>query len=738
MKATFIDCYVQQDSIVLWLKDGKKNIRVVDRFVPNLYIGGTNLKDLRRRLLKRKIKSFFEKKKSFLNGREIFVLKVPIFRLSRYRYVCRLIEKIENYAVELYNADMKIEELYMFEKDLFPTAEIEYEEENGRLKNIKNIDDVGQVKYKIPEFRFASLKVKTKESLSKRFDSDIVSINYNGKEFSGENMLLGFKRAFLEHDPDVIWSENGNLEIPYLKEAFQKRGIEFNFNRFDEDDIKREKGESYFTYSQIVYRTASIFLKGRLHFDTKSFFADDTGFYGIIDGARVCRQRIQRVEMRSAGAAVTNLLLYEAYRRNFLLPYKVGMYERFKTLGDLYEADRGSIIFEPRVGFHTDVAELDFVSLYPQIMWKRNLSPETLYCKCCVENKVPGLNYNYCKKKRGVVSIVAENLVNRRVALKELGTPEAKERADYLKWLLVTMFGYQAFKNRKIGIIESHESIQAYARETIMKSVRIAESLGWEVVHGIVDSIYVKKKGYSEKDVELLKEEIERATGYKVALEGNYNWIVFLPSVVNVAQPVSNSFYGIFENGDVKCRGIEVRRKDVPMIVKNMQSEMIEALADSKNEEEFREKFRRVFKILKNYIESLDHITAEELTIIRRISKLDYKNEIAQKVIVDQMTDEGWDMQPGQKITYIIRDVKNKNPKKRYILPEDFKGKFDRGKYIDLMVRATFNILQPFDVGIEELVERLKGSRQLKLEKFIVKGIPIKKSLISSMGIFEE
>jgi hypothetical protein len=63
-----------------------------------------------------------------------------------------------------------------------------------------------------------------------------------------------------------------------------------------------------------------------------SFFAEDAGYYGILDGARACRIRIQRAEMRSAGACVTNLLMYTAHKNNFLLPYKTGIFERFKTL----------------------------------------------------------------------------------------------------------------------------------------------------------------------------------------------------------------------------------------------------------------------------------------------------------------------------------------------------------------------------------------------------------------------
>ncbi len=720
MRTTFIDCYVKNDSIILWLKKGKRNFKLHDSFTPEIYIKSQNLPEIREKLFINGIHSYYKRKKTFFKGRTIKVLCIPVKKLSAYRDLVKYIEFLTEYKAEIYNADMKLEELYMFQKNLFPTCNVSYREKNGKILSIISDDDSNSVIYDIPDFAIANLEIETQDSLFKTLETNLISVKYNGKHFKGEakKVLLSLKKEFESQDPDIIWTEHGNLVLPYLKNKFSECGIKFNFNRFEEDDFEFKEGESYWAYTNIIYRTASIFLKGRLHFDTKSFFADDTGFHGIIDGARVCRQRIQRTEMRSAGAAVTNLLLYESFRRNYLLPYKVGMFERFKTLSQLYEADRGSIIFEPQVGFHTHVVELDFVSLYPQIMWKKNLSPETLFCSCCKENLVPDLHYNFCKKKEGVVPKVARDLITRRLELKKQGTPGAKEKASYLKWLLVTMFGYQAFKNRKIGIIEAHESIQAYARDIIMQTVRISESLGWEVVHGIIDSVYVKKKDYSDEDVQILIKKVCDETGFKIAHEGNYRWIVFLPSIVNPYQPISNHFYGVFQNDEIKCRGIEARRKDSPRILSQMQLQMLKVLAQAKNLEEFTNLFPELFQILKFHIKNLKNVSPDDLVISRRLSKTDYVNYIPQRVIIEQMAKLGWAMRPGQRIEYIITDVKNKNPHKRYAYLEDYKGKFDKTKYAHLLTRSLFNILQPFNISQELIEHKLGKPLQTKLQEF--------------------
>ena len=67
---------------------------------------------------------------------------------------------------------------------------------------------------------------------------------------------------------------------------------------------------------------------------------------------------------------------------------------------------------------YDNVAEFDFVSLYPNIMLKKNISSDTINCDCCKpepepepesdsENQVPELKhlYHLCKKRTGIVPL---------------------------------------------------------------------------------------------------------------------------------------------------------------------------------------------------------------------------------------------------------------------------------------------------------------------------------------------
>lgn len=51
-------------------------------------------------------------------------------------------------------------------------------------------------------------------------------------------------------------------------------------------------------------------------------------------------------------------------------------------MGTLHDADRGRFIFAPEVGLHKNVYELNFSSLYPNVICTQNLSPDVRKCNC--------------------------------------------------------------------------------------------------------------------------------------------------------------------------------------------------------------------------------------------------------------------------------------------------------------------------------------------------------------------
>jgi DNA polymerase-2 len=155
-----------------------------------------------------------------------------------------------------------------------------------------------------------------------------------------------------------------------------------------------------------------------------------------------------------------------------------------------------------------------------------------------------------------------------------------KRRASALKWLLVTCFGYLGYKNARFGRIEAHQAVTAYGREALLRAKETAEDQGFEVLHMYVDALWVQAEGKSRpEDVQELLSAIQERSGLPIALDGIYRWVVFLGSRPHPKRPVANRYFGVFQSGEIKARGIAARRRDTPAFIARVQGELLECLA---------------------------------------------------------------------------------------------------------------------------------------------------------------
>jgi len=216
------------------------------------------------------------------------------------------------------------------------------------------------------------------------------------------------------------------------------------------------------------------------------------------------KKPVQELAWASIGNVLTAIQICEAHDRGVLVPWNSWRHEFYKPMGTLHDADCGGFIFAPEVGLHENVHELDFSSLYPNIICTRNVSPDVIRCDCHSDREdAPGLGYSICDD-RGYLVDVLQPIIDARDEIKaairrekERDDPdedhlaELEGRSGALKWILVACFGYQGFSNAKFGRIECHEAINAVAREILLTAKQRLEAGGWRVVHGIVDSIWV-------------------------------------------------------------------------------------------------------------------------------------------------------------------------------------------------------------------------------------------------------
>jgi DNA polymerase elongation subunit (family B) len=712
-----IDCYpdYREACMKVWYYSGKSFLKK-ERFSPVFYVHAVE-KEKEHALC-----TYLENIPSISYTRHevqsiSFTKKAPVVKIVLNQYTVQElaaeIDRLGGYELyELFNVDISFPQRYFFERDSFPMMKI-------------GEDSPFAVEYDVPPLKelFFDVAIQTKgiPSFSDPITGIVLRDTEDSFELDGteERILTDFVKTVRVLDPDIIYSHGGDeFVIPYLLHRGHIHQVPVELGR--EPGWSGKEGKSYFSYGRIVYKPPQYVLKGRIHIDTKSsFHYKEGGLDGLIELSRMSRIPVQRLSRLSPGTAISSMQLYEAYRRKVLIPWRKQTPELFKTALQLVKADRGGHILEPQVGIHSHVGEVDFSSLYPNIINKFNISPETVLCTCCPdsERKVPVLEYNICEKRRGFIPDVVKPLIVKKALYK--GNPHLKGRRTLLKWVLVTCFGYLGYRNARFGRIECHESVTAYAREILLTSMHTAEELGFEVLHGIVDSLWVKKEA-PRSDFEELCTVISDTIGIPLELEGMYSWIVFLPSQAGIGS--LTSYYGVID-GELKARGIELRRSDQPPLVKHMQEEMFVTLAQAESVPHFFRCLPDALEVVNTYVGAVlqGDVAPEDLVISIGISRRleEYSVTNLSVAALKKLKKEGVERHPGQTVRYIIRDWKARNAAARVSIPELMEDtEYDKGKYAELLLRAGHHMLSPF-ISERRLREYCSNVNQLTLREYL-------------------
>ncbi len=710
-----LDIRYDHSTITKWIRDDTGTRPVREVYFPKIYISGemqsliASLPGVREVCV--------EKKSTWLDSGPEELLCATVDPGAVYDTASMLEAK----GCDLYNIDLDPVRQYSLGCGLFPMA---------KLKGVSPVDSQFALDYEVPALTSMNLTVTpARDRGIVTMEDPIRRINLGNTVIQDDDEVEMLKRLSCEiaaSDPDIILTEHGDsFELPYLYHRAVLHDIDLQLGR-EKDFHKESGGRSYFSYGRILYRPEGYMLSGRLHLDTSSFVFREGGLTGLIDLARITGIPMQELSRLSPGGAVTALQVNQALRDGVLVPWKRNLEEYWKTAEELLTADRGALVIEPRVGLHESVFEVDFASLFPNIMVNNNISPETVLCPCCPDSgkRVPFTHYNICERRIGLIPRVLAPLIERRMTYKKRikQYPERAEeyemKQNILKWLLVTSFGYMGFNKARFGRIECHESITAYGREILLSTMEMADSMGFEILHGIVDCLWVK--GH---DPMRLCELVTRKIGIPLELKDEFVWLVFLPNKSNGVGAL-NRYYGVMTNGKLKVRGIEMRRSDTPRIINNLQEAMLGKLAEAKNASEFYIKIPEAIQVLRDYMQKVmeNKCALSDMIFKTRVSRGfdDYRQFNDRAAALRQYREAGVEIQAGQSIRYIITDHRSKNYKKRVAIPEVAHGdtRYDCAKYCEYLLRAAESILLPFGYTEERLDGMMRGKVQSDLCSF--------------------
>ena len=705
MKGFLFDVYNFDDRIHLWVIDSEgRRVHLYDIFHPTIYADGPPA------LLKRFVGRLQELdaladlprwviRRHFYENRPVRVLEIAISRPSVLQKIKRKLFAFYG-RMDVYHSDIELPTAYMYAKGVFPTALVSVEaDEDGRVKQIQLDETPDALDYSLPPLRFLRISLQRGHRIGLTVRNPLIVRTETEEHILEERSfarLLGRLNELLDaEDPDVLLTTYGDQTfMPTLFAVAQEQGLPLHFDRDRRPPTSRRivrRGSSFNTYGSWIYRAPSYPLFGRWHIDSaNSFVYKEAELAGIIELARISRMPVQRLARASTGGALTNIETHVALRRNYLVPWQKSAVEEPKTAYELLSVDKGGLIFVPNArdgNVHQETVQIDYSQMYPSIMVNHNISPETVNCPCCRAEdtpRVPETGYRICTARTGVVSEALRSVLERRRYFKKRKQEtEGEERELYdarqssLKWMLVTSFGYLGFRNAKFGRIESHESVTAFGREKLLVAKELAEQAGFELLHAITDSLFIKRADGKPAPDEQLKElcdSIGRAVGIEMSIEGVYSWVVFLSSRNDAGLPVVNRYFGRFRDGSIKYRGIAVRRGDVPPYVRESQMEWLEWMSGFASTVELRQRHTEMAALYTARDERLraGEVDWKSLLLRRTVGKAreDYTVAGATSLSLDQLAEYGMEVQPGEKLRYLAVRTGAADPKDRYLSEE--------------------------------------------------------------------
>jgi DNA polymerase elongation subunit (family B) len=243
----------------------------------------------------------------------------------------------------------------------------------------------------------------------------------------------------------------------------------------------------------------------------------------------------------------------------------------------------------------------------------------------------------------------------------------------------------------------------------LRKAVAIAESKEFKLIHGIVDSMWLKKPNASDAEYKEVCAQIEKELGLPIGFEGRYKWIVFLNSRMNPKVPVLNRYYGVFEDGTLKVRGIDLRRHDTPEVIRKCQSDMLTVLSQADDSQEFKKLIPKSIAIVKAYVSALrtHEVPIEQLAVEKRLSKgtNEYTNLVPQAIAAAHLAREGQETQAGQTVSYVITNNESRIADNR-ALPAEFLDEstcYDSEWYVNQILSSVANLFLPFGYDVKSL-----------------------------------
>jgi len=402
-------------------------------------------------------------------------------------------------------------------------------------------------------------------------------------------------------------------------------------------------------------------------------------------------------------------------------PYDKGKNnEKLKT--EFKSKYKGGLVLCPKRGLHNSVFLFDVTSLYPTMIINYNISPETVNCSCCRNDvkarlffdkdilndlhhgfsKDPERIYWICQHRKGLFSGILQELTEKRIEYKNKGK-ELESVA--IKVIINSGYGVFGHSNFKYYDPKVAEVITALGRRTLLEMKKIAEEMGFAVLYGDTDSLFVDNKMNTEdisKFINVCKKKLKvdvnhEKTFRKLILVGKKHYIG-IPCSDAAEQPPT-------------IKGMEGIKSDRPEFIQTTFREMVKGIQNDVNP----------IPKLKHALEELDRrqVPKERLAISLLLTKnpQEFANDCLQKRLGTKLG-----LKKGDILIYykcdkdeLIYDTPGGKERTRIIGESDNSDDISYAKYKEMLINSVKDVIEILGYNVEKdlLVKRQLSQQYL-------------------------
>lgn len=283
-------------------------------------------------------------------------------------------------------------------------------------------------------------------------------------------------------------------------------------------------------------------------------------------------------------AALDYLYLPRLHRKGFVAP----------SAGQARNTDisPGGYVMDSVPGIHDHVAVLDFKSLYPSIIRTFHVDPLALVCGSREADAIPGFEGARFSREQHILPALIESLWAARDEARQRGR---KEVSQAIKIIMNSFYGVLGTSGCRFLDSRLVSSITRRGHQIILDSKAQIESLGYQVIYGDTDSLFVliaDKHGHPAADLPSAeaiasdlagslnvwwRERLQNEMGLTSFLEMEFETLFtrfFMPTVRGTDTGSKKRYAGMLASGKLVFKGLESVRSDWSPLAREFQKEL--------------------------------------------------------------------------------------------------------------------------------------------------------------------